>query len=114
MALPSLSLSSGFGQTHPFGRCSWSLQWNGVPGLYAFARGSDGYLIYLGETGSFASRMPDHEVWPDAQRYGATDVYAMPFGGSEEQRKSIERRLIATYNPVCNTQHRTNALVRAL
>jgi hypothetical protein len=92
--------------TYEFRRCYRGLPWNPVGGLYAFV-GWPGYaLIYIGETGSFATRLPGHEVWPLARRHGAREIYAMPFAGTAAERRTLERVLIGAYAPPLNTQHR--------
>jgi hypothetical protein len=96
--------------TYRLSLCHWTLRWPSVAGIYGFISVPSNVPIYLGETTSFASRMPFHEVWAEAQGYGATDVYAMVHDGPEWQRKAVERALIAAYNPICNTQHRTTGL----
>src|SRR5688572_1343888 len=91
--------------TYEFRRCAWGLRWARTGGLYLFLNAADGTVIYIGETARFSSRLPNHEIWPLAQHRGATDVYAMSFGGSRRERRALERALIAAYKPACNTHH---------
>ena len=90
---------------YEFRRCHRGLPWNAVPGLYAFVKCPGYKLLYIGETASFASRLPGHEVWPVACKRGATEVYAMPFNGTDSERRILERALIGAYTPPCNTHH---------
>ena len=63
---------------------SLDTQWNDVPGNYIFAR-MDGSLwipLYIGETGSFMSRLMSSPV--------------------KSVRVEEEQNLIRRYNPVCN------------
>ena len=90
---------------YEFRRCFRALPWNPVAGLYAFVAWP-ARLLYIGETGSFAARLPGHEVWPEARRLGAREIYAMPFAGTLSERRVLERALIGAYTPDCNTQHR--------
>ena len=95
--------------TYEFRRCYPELPWNPVGGLYAFVRWPGWAILYIGETGSFASRLPGHEVWPAARRAGAREIYAMPFAGAADERRRLERALIGAYRPLLNTQHRAAA-----
>jgi hypothetical protein len=90
--------------------------WNPVAGLYAFclprtALRNSLVPVYIGETSSFAARMPGHDDWKAAQRLGATVMLARVFNGTERRRKDAEADLILAYRPVLNMQHNTtNAL----
>lgn len=78
--------------------------WNDTPGLYIFAyRGTDGLwrALYIGQTESFRARLPNHERWADAVRYGATHIHAMTETNAV-RRSMIERQLIAVYRPPLN------------
>jgi hypothetical protein len=94
---------------YEFRRCFPGLPWNAVPGIYAFVA-RPARVLYIGETTSFASRLPGHEVWLEARRRGARDVYAMPFAGTHSERRTLERALIGAYMPDCNTHHRAAGL----
>lgn len=107
MAVAALNFHTGLGSVYTFRLSNWSLPWLPVAGLYAFVRGLDNVVIYLGETENFKTRMPGHEMWLLALLHGATDVYSMRFYGSDATRKALEKDLIGAYNPTCNTQHRT-------
>lgn len=91
--------------TWEFRRCHRELPWNPVAGLYVFVRWPGCALVYLGETASFAARLPGHEVWPLARRHGAREVYAMAFAGTTGERRRLERALIGAYTPPLNTRH---------
>ena len=84
--------------------------WKDVGGVYIFS-GFDyqnGWWVplYVGETSSFRSRIPNHERRAEAMNLGATHVLAMvaPRG----MRMVIERELIAQYQPPLNVQHRSS------
>lgn len=91
---------------YEFRRCYRGLSWNPLAGLYTFVAWPGYALLYIGETGSFAARLPGHEVWPLARRQGAREIYAMPFVGTASERRTLERALIGAYMPPLNTQHR--------
>lgn len=95
--------------TYEFRRCYPELPWNPVAGLYAFVAWPRYAVVYIGETGSFAARLPGHEVWPLARRRGAREIYAMPFAGTTSERRTLERALIGAFTPPLNTQHRLAA-----
>ena len=81
--------------------------WNEVAGLYIFAgQQSDGRWrpIYVGETTSFAQRIPTHEYWSEAVRLGATHVHAR-VEPEELTRALIEKELIQAFQPELNVQH---------
>lgn len=90
---------------YEFRRCFAGLKWNAVGGIYAFVAWP-GRVLYIGETASFAARLPGHEVWPEARRLGAREIYAMPFAGTHTERRVLERALIGAFTPECNTHHR--------
>jgi len=107
---PTLFLHLELGPaTYEFRRCLPGLRWNAVAGLYAFAAWP-ARVLYIGETTSFALRLPGHEIWPEARRLGARHIYAMPFSGTASERRALERALIGAYAPACNTQHRAAGL----
>lgn len=78
------------------------VSWNQVAGVYVFAaplgRGR-WKALYVGETGSLANRIPDHERWPEARRLGATHVHVR---AESLRRSEIERELIRAYQPPLN------------
>lgn len=81
--------------------------WNPVSGLYIFA--GPGLLgwkaCYIGQTVSFAERIPGHERWMEAQRLGATHIHACVVQ-DQWQRDLIERELIGRFQPPLNDQLR--------
>jgi excinuclease UvrABC nuclease subunit len=82
--------------------------WYEVPGIYIFAgvnQAQEWYPLYVGQAKSLAARIPSHEVWPEAQRLGATHVHAM-VARDEDLRCSIEEQLIRAFQPRLNTHHR--------
>ena len=82
--------------------------WNPVPGLYALAYLTlHGWrILYVGETGNFATRFPNHEKWQTAVRSGATHVLACVTSNELAVRQIEERDLIRAYDPVLNIEHR--------
>lgn len=79
--------------------------WNAHPGNYIFARHEGGVIraVYIGQTNSFANRLPCHEKIPCAVRHGFTHVHAH-VNQSEAARLFEEADLIAYYQPTCNVQ----------
>ena len=78
--------------------------WTAVGGLYIFAGLNSEqlwYPYYIGQTKSFAERIPTHENWQEAALLGATHVHAM---GEQDQNKrlEIERQLIGSWQPILN------------
>ena len=79
--------------------------WNDVGGIYIFSgQGQDGLWrpLYIGQTNSFKTRLPNHDRWAEAQRLGATHVHAR----KEEQeatRLAREAELIQAFQPRLNT-----------
>lgn len=77
---------------------------NEVPGVYIFARPDRWWFaLYVGQTESFASRLPYHERWPEAARQGATHIHAR-IEPDYTRRCDLEARLIQTLAPPMNTQ----------
>lgn len=81
--------------------------WSDVAGLYIFAGHNltrDAWLAkYIGQTSSFANRLPGHEQWLPAVGLGATHVHLRvePVAAT---RLRIERELITYYRPPLNQQ----------
>ena len=84
--------------------------WKDACGVYAFVNlGTRGIWIhYVGICQSFRTRMLSHERWDEAVAHGATHVLAHLGPNDTYAREAEERDLIAAYNPVLNTQHRTS------
>ncbi len=98
--------------------CNWSgydfeiyepnTQWNDVGGIYIFtglAANGRWTAYYIGKCESFRDRLPNHERWVEAVRFGATHVHALVVP-QEANREAIEKQLIAFAGPRLNTQHR--------
>ena len=81
-------------------------RWNDKAGIYVFAGATpQNYwkALYIGQTESFSSRIPNHKNWASAARLGATHVHALvvPLAAN---RDSIEAELIEAYQPALNVQ----------
>ena len=83
--------------------------WNDVPGVYIFAGqrwpGGHWYAIYVGQTDSFADRLPGHEREAEALLMGATAVHARGIQ-LQVERGTLERQLIEKYQPELNSLYR--------
>lgn len=99
------------------GTCNWGGQdfeihpinapWAAVPGLYIFAKKASAtqwHALYIGQTNSFAERLPNHEMELPAKRGGATHIHVLVVHDGR-QRDLIERNLIRSMQPTLNTQH---------
>ena len=79
--------------------------WNDVAGVYIFAgldsTGRWWQPKYIGQTVSFADRLPGHERWDEARDRGATHVHAAVVRDGS-QRIAAETALIRAYNPPLN------------
>ena len=93
---------------HEFTVLEYSANWNDVAGIYIFAgqnpRG-EWYPLYIGQTYSFASRIPSHPEWSAAKRLGATRVHAW-VEEEEVNRGALEEELIRQFQPRLNVQLR--------
>ncbi|MCS3449532.1 hypothetical protein M2222_001647 [Bradyrhizobium elkanii] len=81
-----------------------------VGGNYAFLKKlpNGNYVpVYFGQADSLRNRLPSHERLDDAIKAGASVVVAHTTPAGEAARLSEERDLIAKWNPVLNTHHRT-------
>ena len=86
---------------------SINIGWAAVAGVYIFVRvnAQGNYVpLYVGQTTSFAARLPGHERWAEAVRLGATQVHAKVVQDAN-QRTRLEVALIRRFNPVLNKQH---------
>ena len=83
--------------------------WNAVPGVYIFAGqqwpGGHWYAIYVGQTRSFASRLPGHKREAEALLMGATAIHARVVQ-LEAERNTMEQLLIDKYQPELNVLYR--------
>jgi hypothetical protein len=111
-----VSLNGLSGRRYPFLLADMERPFNRVPGLYAFGswQGPLSLLAgvtfapaYIGQASDLEARLRCHEVWPIAQRSGASVALALRWDGSEASRLEAERDLIGRYNPRLNTQGRT-------
>ena len=77
--------------------------WNDVGGNYIFAKETSAThwaAVYIGQTGSFGDRLPNHEKRPCAIRNGATHVHAHTNG--QAARQAEEADLLAAVATPCN------------
>lgn len=80
--------------------------WNEVGGVYIFSglnTQNQWQAAYIGQTDSFANRIPSHEQWAAAVRLGATHVHARAVSDAAT-RDAVERDLIRAYQPPLNTE----------
>jgi hypothetical protein len=78
--------------------------WNDVAGNYIFAKQLPSGLweaLYIGQTDSFANRLPNHEALPCVRRNGGTHVHAHT-NTNKEARLAEEKDLLDNHNPPCN------------
>lgn len=79
------------------------------PGNYMFVKrlaNGNAAPLYIGQASDLRQRLSTHDRWAEAQRLGATQVYAHTTQGGEQVRCAEERDLIQRWNPPLNTQHR--------
>ena len=88
----------------------YEADWKEVGGVYVFSgfRLTSGFQqrwipYYIGSTGSFRTRIPNHEMWPEAKRLGATHVHAR-VEQQEKRRLELEEILIRTHQPPLNVR----------
>jgi hypothetical protein len=96
-----------FGNQYTYSVCDMHKPWADDDGNYIFTGLINGLWVplYIGE-GRFKTRMvQSHECWLPAVRLGATQVHAH-INRNALARAEEERRLIQTYNPPLNIQHR--------
>ena len=91
---------------HEFTEYWPSTNWNELPGLYIFVRagaaGAPDVPLYVGQTESFASRLPSHPLWGHArQRYEANRIDARVVQ-DEVRRGEVEAYLIHGLQPPMN------------
>ncbi len=82
--------------------------WNDVPGNYIFAKKVSALAgqwvpLYIGETGSFESRLiPSHDRWHAALQEGMTHIHAHTSSAVQKTRRYEEWNLIRQYMPSLN------------
>ena len=81
-----------------------------VGAVYIFSRrvvGSDGRgthtFLYIGQTGSLEDRIPYHEKWPCARRYGVNCI-CVHQDDNASSRINKETYLLAANTPPCNRE----------
>ena len=83
------------------------VDWNRVAevgGIYIFAIKESSWEwipAYIGETGNFADRIPDHEKWEKAMQLAVSHVHVLEVE-EEYMRERIEKELIQSYTPRLN------------
>ena len=104
--MADLKLTGISGTTYEFWLAPVNPKWLVAPGLYVFV-GPIGKVLYIGETGNFATRQPGpaHEKWAFASLHGSIAIFSVITSGTEATRKAAERDLIAAYDPPCNIQN---------
>jgi excinuclease UvrABC nuclease subunit len=109
----STRLTGRSGNTYVFGIYPVNAAWSDVAGIYALLT-QQGVPVYIGQTNSFKTRLPSHEVWTSARREGvAVAAVAALTCLKEADRLAWEEDLIKAYNPRLNTQQ-LSPLVQAL
>lgn len=81
--------------------------WSNIAGVYLFCTNSGNNkwkALYIGQTESLASRLPNHDRWDEAERLGATHIHVKAVR-DEKQRLAIEESLLGQYKPALNTQN---------
>jgi hypothetical protein len=79
-------------------------------GNYMFVKPhpNGGYLpVYIGVADSLRDRLSNHERMADAKRAGATYVMTHTTPAGDAARLAEEKDLIAYWQPVLNTHHRS-------
>jgi hypothetical protein len=75
------------------------------PGNYIFAKETRPRAwspVYVGQTGSLADRLADHEKELCARRSGATHIHVHTNSQGEMPRRTEESDLIKKWQPTCN------------
>jgi len=104
--------TDSLGNTYTYSVYAAGGTWSDVPGGYIMAKLNSGnrwVALYIGQADSFKNRSIEgqqHDGWKCARARGATHIHAR-VNNDEKARLLEEKRLIQTYNPPCNTQHRT-------
>lgn len=105
----------------PHSSCRWGsrefkvydakVDWKTVPevgGVYIFAaldESSRKWIPhYIGETESFAERIPHHEKWPKANELRVSHVHVLALR-NETERKNMEKELRQTYTTRLNEEY---------
>lgn len=88
-----------------------NVDWRTVPevgGIYIFAFLRDSPLVwvplYLGETESFADRIPTHEKLEQLRQLRVSHVHVLEVG-NEAGRKAIEKDLLQSYSTRLNQEY---------
>jgi hypothetical protein len=110
-----ITYKTSFGNLN-FGAFPKDSAWPATPGIYMFCQtvGLLGDIVnpprYLGQTVSFAERLPDHDRWDEAAKLGANCVLIAPISNAHNRDK-IERELIASLRPPLNTHYKATGLL---
>ena len=79
--------------------------WNHVGGIYMFCdfKNKNYIPLYIGQTESFANRLPNHEKLQPAIKIGAKFILAA-VESNKKNRDTVESLLIKEFQPVLNDQ----------
>lgn len=80
--------------------------WAKIGGVYIFAGANDQNqwrALYVGQTSSFADRIPGHNQWSKARLLGATHVHARVVPDRSD-RLTLEKRLRKAFRPPLNDE----------
>ena len=108
---PPTSHSSCWWGSYEFKAYNAKVDWKAVPeigGVYIFAALEESSRKwvphYIGETESFAERIPRHEKWPKANELRVSHVHVLELRNQAE-RERIEKELRQTYTPRLNEEY---------
>lgn len=89
----------------------FNIDWRTVPevsGIYIFAIFEESswkwYPLYIGETESFADRIPPHEKLDQLRKLRMSHVHVLEVR-NEAERKAIEKELLLSYSTRLNQEY---------
>ena len=92
------------GKTYEYEMHQIGTDWNAVAGNYIFAKSTSPgkwQAVYIGETGNFKERLPNHPELPCVRRNGGTHIH-VHVNSDSQARLNEESDLLASESPPCN------------
>lgn len=93
---------------YDFGIYPADSKWSDVGGIFILTKLNEENRwvpLYIGQVSSFKERFSKHESLEEAKKLGVTHIHAKTVP-KQADRNLIEHRLIDSFKPIFNSQHR--------
>ena len=103
--IETVTFTGSSGKTYEFTAYTADTNFKAIGAVYIFTKEENRVykLLYVGQTDNLGRRIPNHEKWPCARRYGVDSICVLVVR-SLLSRRQIEDDLLERWNPPCNDQ----------